>query len=71
MFKINPAKDCPILWEVECKKYVKKANEELPLNGDEEDGEGEAVMVYDIEDQSGLNQLSKPSKEDFKGHLKS
>ncbi|KAJ5682994.1 Translationally-controlled tumor protein [Penicillium macrosclerotiorum] len=84
-FKITPAKDCPILWETDCRKYLKKKNEDFELaganpsaeGGDEGgDDEGEAVMVHDIEDQFRLVWLKteeglKPSKDAFKGHLKS
>ncbi|CAL5867059.1 uncharacterized protein PFLUO_LOCUS1271 [Penicillium psychrofluorescens] len=83
-FKIVPNKDCPILWEVDCRKYMKSANEDFELEGanpsaeggDDEGGEGETKMVHDIEDQFRLVWLKteeglKPSKEAFKGHLKS
>lgn len=83
-FNIKPAADCPILWETDCRKYLKKANEDFELEGanpsaeggDEEGGEGEAVMVHDIEDQFRLVWLKteeglKPSKDSFKAHLKS
>lgn len=82
-FKIVPNKDCPILWEVDCRKYMKSANEDFELEGanpsaeggDDEGGEGETKMVHDIEDQFRLVWLKteeglKPSKEAFKGHLK-
>lgn len=82
-FKITPAKDCPILWETDCRKYLKKANEDFQLEGanpsaeegGDEGGEGEAVMVHDIEDQFRLVWLKpeeglKPSKDAFKAHLK-
>ncbi|KAJ5167525.1 uncharacterized protein N7482_006306 [Penicillium canariense] len=83
-FKINPAKDCPILWEADCRKYLKKKNEDFALEGAnpsaEEGEEGgdddEAVMVHDIEEQFRLVWLKteeglKPSKDSFKSHLKS
>ncbi|KAJ5162099.1 hypothetical protein N7492_007491 [Penicillium capsulatum] len=84
-FKITPSKDCPILWETDCRKYLKKGNEDFQLEGanpsaegggDDDGGEGEAVMVHDIEDQFRLVWLkvedgAKPSKEAFKGHMKS
>ncbi|KAJ5241603.1 Translationally-controlled tumor protein [Penicillium citrinum] len=83
-FKITPAKDCPILWETDCRKYLKKGNEDFQLEGanpsaeeaEEAGGEGEAVMVHDIEDQFRLVWLKpeeglKPSKDAFKAHLKS
>ncbi|KAJ5578773.1 uncharacterized protein N7459_007737 [Penicillium hispanicum] len=84
-FKITPAKDCPILWETDCRKYLKKANEDFELEGanpsaeggdGDDGGEGEAVMVHDIEDQFRLVWLKteeglKPSKDAFKSHLKS
>ncbi|KAK2801334.1 hypothetical protein FQN51_005434 [Onygenales sp. PD_10] len=71
-----------VLWEVDCKKYV-KGKESFQLAGanpsaedaaedDDDDTPGE--MVHDIEDQFQLNWLkddSKPSKDHFKGHLKS
>ncbi|KAJ5676492.1 Translationally-controlled tumor protein [Penicillium sp. IBT 18751x] len=82
-FNIKPAADCPILWETDCRKYLKKANEDFTLeganpsaeDGEEEGGEGEAVMVHDIEDQFRLVWLKqeeglKPSKDGFKSHLK-
>ncbi|KAJ5114293.1 TCTP family protein [Penicillium alfredii] len=82
-FKIQPAKDCPILWEVDCRKYLKKTNEDFELEGanpsaeggDDDGGEGEAIMVHDIEDQFRLTWLKpeeglKPSKDAFKAHLK-
>lgn len=82
-FKIVPSKDCPILWEVDCRKYMKSANEDFQLeganpsaeDGDEEGGEGESKMVHDIEDQFRLVWLKteeglKPSKDAFKSHLK-
>jgi hypothetical protein len=63
---------------------MKKKNEDFALEGanpsaedaEEEGGEGEAVMVHDIEDQFRLVWLKpeeglKPSKEDYKSHLKS
>ncbi|KAJ5226489.1 TCTP family protein [Penicillium chermesinum] len=84
-FKIVPSKDCPILWETDCRKYLKKADSDFQLEGanpSAEDGddagggdEGEATMVHDIEDQFRLVWLKteeglKPSKEAFKAHLK-
>lgn len=82
-YKIITAPDCPILWEVDCRKYMKKANEDFELEGanpsaeggDEETGEGENIMVHDIEDQFRLVWLKteeglKPSKDSFKSHLK-
>lgn len=84
-FKIKPAADCPILWETDCRKYLKKQSEDFQLEGanpsaedadDNDGGEGEAVMVHDIEDQFRLVWLKteeglKPSKDAFKAHLKS
>lgn len=83
-FKINPAPDCPILLEANCRKYLKKGDSDFQLEGanpsaedaEEESGEGEAVMVHDIEDQFRLVWLkveegTKPSKDGFKSHLKS
>ncbi|KAJ6078311.1 hypothetical protein N7467_008064 [Penicillium canescens] len=82
-FNLVPAKDCDILWEADCRKYLKKKNEDFALEGanpsaedaEEEGGEGEAVMVHDIEDQFRLVWLKpeeglKPSKESYKSHLK-
>ncbi|KAJ5882929.1 Translationally-controlled tumor protein [Penicillium subrubescens] len=82
-FKITPSKDCPILWETDCRKYLKKKNEDFELAGanpsaeeaGEDGGDDEAVMVHDIEDQFRLVWLKteeglKPSKEAFKSHLK-
>ncbi|KAB8074245.1 Mss4-like protein [Aspergillus leporis] len=72
-----------IFYECDCKKYLKKTNEDFELEGanpsaeggDEEGGEGEQVMVHDIEDQFRLVWLKteegmKPSKDAFKAHLK-
>ncbi|PWY89929.1 TCTP family protein [Aspergillus heteromorphus CBS 117.55] len=73
-----------VLWTVDCKKYLKRAGEDFVLEGanpsaeggdEDAGGEGEAVMVHDIEDQFRLNWLKteeglKPSKDAFKGHLK-
>ncbi|KAJ5088866.1 hypothetical protein N7456_012482 [Penicillium angulare] len=82
-FDIKPSPDCPILWEVDCRKYMKKVGEDIQLEGanpsaeDAEDdgGEGETVMVHDIEDQFRMVWLKveeglKPSKEHYKAHLK-
>ena len=73
-----------ILWECDCKKYLKNQNEDFQLEGanpsaeggEDGGGEGETVMVHDIEEQFQLKWLKteegdKPSKEDFKSHLKS
>ncbi|KAJ5994744.1 Translationally-controlled tumor protein [Penicillium waksmanii] len=83
-FEIAPSKDCPILLETDCRKYLKRKNEDFALEGanpsaedaEEEGGEGEATMVHDIEDQFRLVWLKedeglKPSKKDFTSHLKS
>ncbi|KAL4806708.1 TCTP family protein [Aspergillus unguis] len=73
-----------VFYECDCKKYLKKTNEDFELaganpsaeeGGDEGGGEGEQVMVHDIEDQFRLVWLKqeeglKPSKDAFKGHLK-
>ncbi|EAU34180.1 conserved hypothetical protein [Aspergillus terreus NIH2624] len=72
-----------VFYECDCRKYLKKTNEDFELEGanpsaeggDEEGGEGEQVMVHDIEDQFRLVWLKteegmKPSKDAFKGHLK-
>lgn len=80
-FKITEAG--PVLWECDCKKYLKSTNEDFELEGanpsaeggDEEGGEGEKIMVHDIEDQFRLVWLKteeglKPSKDAFKSHLK-
>ncbi|CAI7670928.1 unnamed protein product [Penicillium pancosmium] len=82
-FEITPAKDCPILLETDCRKYLKRKNEDFALEGanpsaedaEEEGGEGESTMVHDIEDQFRLVWLKeedglKPSKKDFTSHLK-
>jgi len=71
-------------YEVDCKKYLKKKNEDFALEGanpsaeggdDEAGGDDDAVMVHDIEDQFRLVWLKteegmKPSKDAFKSHLK-
>ncbi|KAL2006886.1 hypothetical protein VTN00DRAFT_9554 [Thermoascus crustaceus] len=73
-----------VLWECDCRKYLKKTNEEFALEGanpsaegEDEDagGEGETKLVYDVEDQFRLVWLKteegmKPSKDAFKAHLK-
>lgn len=72
-----------VLWECDCRKYLKSKNEDFQLEGanpsaeeaEEGGGEGEAVMVHDIEDQFNLVWLKteegmKPSKDAFKSHLK-
>ncbi|PKY09264.1 TCTP family protein [Aspergillus campestris IBT 28561] len=73
-----------IFYECDCRKYLKKGGEDFQLEGanpsaedaaDDEGGEGEAVMVHDIEDQFRLVWLKseegmKPSKDAFKSHLK-
>ncbi|KAL4869815.1 hypothetical protein BDV12DRAFT_167274 [Aspergillus spectabilis] len=72
-----------IFYECDCRKYLKKKNEDFELEGanpsaeggDDEGGEGEETMVHDIEDQFRLVWLKteeglKPSKDAFKGHLK-
>ncbi|KAJ5725045.1 Translationally-controlled tumor protein [Penicillium malachiteum] len=83
-FDIKPSADCPILWETDCRKYMKKVGEDFELAGanpsaedaaEDDGGEGETVMVHDIEDQFRLVWLKveeglKPSKEAFKSHLK-
>ncbi|KAJ5157968.1 uncharacterized protein N7500_007619 [Penicillium coprophilum] len=82
-FNLVPNKDFDVLWECDCRKYLKRANEDFQLEGanpsaedaEEEGGEGEATMVHDIEDQFRLVWLkaedgAKPSKEDYKSHLK-
>ncbi|KAJ5480129.1 hypothetical protein N7530_005638 [Penicillium desertorum] len=83
-FKLVPNKDFDILWECDCRKYLKRGGEDFQLEGanpsaedgdEDEGGEGEAVMVHDIEDQFRLVWLkaeegAKPSKEDYKSHLK-
>ncbi|CAI7630979.1 unnamed protein product [Penicillium glandicola] len=83
-FDLVPNKDFDILWECDCRKYLKRANEDFQLEGanpsaedaEEEGGEGEATMVHDIEDQFRLVWLkiedgAKPSKESYKAHIKS
>ncbi|KAJ5458737.1 Translationally controlled tumor protein [Penicillium sp. IBT 31633x] len=84
-FNLVPNKDFDILWECDCRKYLKRANEDFQLEGanpsaedgaDDEGGEGESTMVHDIEDQFRLVWLKteegqKPSKESYKSHLKS
>ncbi|RJE18040.1 TCTP family [Aspergillus sclerotialis] len=81
-YKIN--KDGGLLWEADCKKFMKKKNEDFELEGanpsaeeggDQGGGDEEAVMVHDIEDQFRLVWLKteegmKPSKDAFKAHLK-
>ncbi|KAJ5614836.1 TCTP family protein [Penicillium herquei] len=83
-FDIKPNADCPILWETDCRKYMKKVGEDFELAGanpsaedaaEDDGGEGETVMVHDIEDQFRLVWLKteeglKPSKDAFKSHLK-
>lgn len=73
-----------LLLECDCKKYMKKKNEDFALEGanpsaeeggDDAGGDDEAVMVHDIEDQFRLVWLkvedgAKPSKDAFKSHLK-
>ncbi|KAA8651394.1 translationally-controlled tumor protein [Aspergillus tanneri] len=72
-----------VFYQCDCRKYLKKVNEDFELEGanpsaeggDEEAGEGESVMVHDIEDQFRLVWLKteegmKPSKDAFKAHLK-
>lgn len=80
-FKIQ---DDGILLTCDCRKYLKKKNEDFVLEGANPSAEGgddaggaddEAVMVHDIEDQFNLNWLKseegmKPPKEAFKSHLK-
>lgn len=84
-FNLVPNKDFDVLWECDCRKYMKRAGEDFQLEGanpsaeegaDEEGGEGEAVMVHDIEDQFRLVWLkaeegAKPPKESYKTHIKS
>ncbi|KAK1138492.1 hypothetical protein N8T08_002475 [Aspergillus melleus] len=74
-----------VFYQCDCRKYLKKQNEDFQLEGanpsaedggDGDGGEGEAVMVHDIEDQFRLVWLKteeglKPSKDAFKSHLKS
>ncbi|KAL4786342.1 Mss4-like protein [Aspergillus varians] len=72
-----------VFYECNCRKYLKKQNEDFELaganpsaeEGGEDGGEGEEVMVHDIEDQFRLVWLKaedglKPSKDAFKSHLK-
>ncbi|PTU23155.1 hypothetical protein P175DRAFT_0499711 [Aspergillus ochraceoroseus IBT 24754] len=72
-----------VFYECDCKKYLKKKNEDFELEGanpsaeggDEDGEEGGEVMVHDIEDQFRLVWLKteegmKPSKDAFKSHLK-
>ncbi|KAL4954861.1 Mss4-like protein [Aspergillus filifer] len=72
-----------VFYECDCRKYMKSTNEDFQLEGanpsaeeaEDEGGEGEKVMVHDIEDQFRLVWLKpeeglKPSKDAFKGHLK-
>ncbi|OQE20103.1 hypothetical protein PENFLA_c017G04537 [Penicillium flavigenum] len=84
-FKLVPNKDFDILWECDCRKYMKRVGEDFQLEGanpsaeegdDDEGGEGETTMVHDIEDQFRLVWLkaeegAKPSKESYKTHIKS
>ncbi|KAJ5552016.1 Translationally controlled tumor protein [Penicillium sp. DV-2018c] len=84
-FKLVPNKQFDVLWECDCRKYLKRGNEDFQLEGanpsaeeggDDEGGDGEAVMVHDIEDQFRLQWLkvedgAKPSKESYKEHIKS
>ncbi|KAH8699176.1 TCTP family protein [Talaromyces proteolyticus] len=79
----NIIPDGPVLWTADCRKYL-KGGENFELEGanpsaeggdDEEGGDGEKVMVHDIEDQFRLVWLKdeegmKPSKDNFKSHLK-
>lgn len=72
-----------VLWEANCRKYL-KGQESFQLDGanpsaegedDEGDAEGVQTMVHDIEEQFRLVWLKdeegmKPSKDSFKGHLK-
>ncbi|KAL4891597.1 Mss4-like protein [Aspergillus ambiguus] len=80
-FKIKTVDN--VLYECDCRKYLKSNNEDFQLEGanpsaeggEEEGGEGEKVMVHDIEDQFRLVWLKteegmKPSKDAFKSHLK-
>ena len=75
--------DDGILLTCDCRKYLKKKNEDFELEGanpsaeggEDAGGDDEAVMVHDIEDQFNLNWLKaeegmKPPKEAFKSHLK-
>ncbi|KAL4915906.1 TCTP family protein [Aspergillus aurantiobrunneus] len=73
-----------VFYQCDCKKYLKKKNEDFELEGanpsaeggaDDEGAEGGEVMVHDIEDQFRLHWLKaeegmKPSKDAFKAHLK-
>ncbi|EAL91014.1 hypothetical protein KXW98_002966 [Aspergillus fumigatus] len=73
-----------VLYECDCRKYLKRKNEDIQLEGanpsaeegdDDAGGDGEEVMVHDIEDQFRLVWLKteegmKPSKDAFKSHLK-
>jgi hypothetical protein len=74
--------DGPALWTADCRKYL-KGGEDFQLeganpsaeDGEDDGGEGEKVMVHDIEDQFRLVWLKqeegmKPSKDAFKAHLK-
>ncbi|OJJ45808.1 hypothetical protein ASPZODRAFT_143686 [Penicilliopsis zonata CBS 506.65] len=81
-FKIQTTED-GMFYQTDCRKYLKKTNEDFELeganpsaeDGGDEDGDGSEVMVHDIEDQFRLVWLKteeglKPSKEAFKSHLK-
>ncbi|KAL3479714.1 Mss4-like protein [Aspergillus californicus] len=72
-----------VFYEADCRKYLKKKNQDVQLEGanpsaeEAEDGgeEGEEVMVHDIEDQFRLVWLKpednlKPSKKDYQAHIK-
>jgi len=80
-FKINEVDG--VLWETDCRKYLKGTSEAFQLEGanpsaeEEEEGgeEGEQIMVHDIEEQFRLVWLKqedglRPSKDAFKSHLK-
>ncbi|PGH21446.1 hypothetical protein AJ80_03237 [Polytolypa hystricis UAMH7299] len=72
-----------VLWEADCKKYTKGADnfqlEGANPSAEEADdgyggGEGEGIMVHDIEEGFQLNWLKdndKPSKDQYKSYLKS
>ncbi|KAJ5779936.1 Translationally controlled tumor protein [Penicillium paradoxum] len=84
-FNLVPNKDFDVLWECDCRKYLKRSNEDFQLEGanpsaeggdDEDGGDGEAVMVHDIEDQFRLHWLkvedgAKPSAKAYMAHMKS